>query len=146
MDFTQRKLSKSEWVGLEIPVPPSELKIIQLIKTGYSDLKVYNNNVQSVLSYLKIQNNEGVDSYVFETYFLEDIKKLGKKFDLPDSAIPLVKKQIYLEFKIRTQKLTKTNLIFSNLSSLRFLAICFPKKKTPKKQNGCCIIIRYRFY
>ena len=92
MDFTQRKLSKAEWIGLEIPVPPSELKIIQLIKTGYSDLKVYNNNVQSVLSYLKIQNNEGVDSYMFETYFLEDIKKLGKKFGLPDSAIPLVKK------------------------------------------------------
>ena len=138
MDFTQRKLSKSEWVGLEIPVPPSELKIIQLIKTGYSDLKVYNNNVQSVLSYLKIQNNEGVDSYVFETYFLEDIKKLGKKFDLPDSAIPLVKKHALKKadlFRIQNSD-TKINENKPNIFEFvlfKILADMFSEKKNTKK-------------
>ena len=138
MDFTQRKLSKAEWVALEVPVSQEELKIIQLIKNGYSDLKVYNNNVQSVLSYLKIQNNEGVDQYVFETYFQDEIKKLGKKFGLPEYVIPVVKKYTLKKVDLFRIQNSDTKINENKNSIFEFvlfnvLTDMFSERKTPKK-------------
>ena len=137
MDFTQRKLSKAEWVGLEIPVQPNELKIIQLIKNGYFNLKVYTNNVQSVLSYLKIQNNDGVDSYVFETYFQEDIKKLEKKFSLCEYVIPLGKKHILKKadlFRIQNSdaKITENKSTIFEFILFKILTDMFSEKRNTK--------------
>jgi len=137
MDFTQRKLSKAEWIGLEIPVHPNELKIIQLIKNGYFNLKVYTNNVQSVLTYLKIQNNEGVDSYVFETYFQEDIKKLEKKFSLREYVIPLGKKHILKKadlFRIQNSdaKITENKSTLFEFILFKILTDMFSEKKNTK--------------
>ena len=36
MDLRQRKLTKQEWITLEIPVQQNELNILKLIKAGYT--------------------------------------------------------------------------------------------------------------
>ena len=35
MDLKQRKLIKSEWDGIEIPVHKNELEVLRLIVNGY---------------------------------------------------------------------------------------------------------------
>ena len=40
MDLTQRKLNKSEWDSIEIPVSQSEQKILKLIIEGFNDVNI----------------------------------------------------------------------------------------------------------
>ena len=55
MDFTQNKLSKSEWENIEIPISAYEKKIILLIIQGYNDVNVRFNESQSLFSHIKIE-------------------------------------------------------------------------------------------
>ena len=49
MDLTQKKLSKSEWLNIEVPFPDSEKKILQLIINGYNNVNISVNNSLSLL-------------------------------------------------------------------------------------------------
>jgi hypothetical protein len=54
MDLKQRKLSKSEWDSIEIPVSKSETEILQLIVSGFSNIHIKINKTDSIFTYLKI--------------------------------------------------------------------------------------------
>jgi hypothetical protein len=40
MDLTQRKLNKSEWTSIEVPVSPSEIDILNLIVAGFKNVNI----------------------------------------------------------------------------------------------------------
>ena len=40
MDLNQRKLIKSEWDSIEIPVSPDEIEVLKLITKGYHDVNL----------------------------------------------------------------------------------------------------------
>ena len=42
MDLKQRKLTKSEWDGIEIPVHKNELEVLRLIVNGFSNVHLNN--------------------------------------------------------------------------------------------------------
>ena len=44
MDLNQRKLNKSEWDSIEIPVSKSEKDILNLIMLGFHDVNIRINN------------------------------------------------------------------------------------------------------
>ena len=45
MDLQQRKLTKSEWDSIEMPLSKSEIEILQLIADGYDNIDIkYNKN------------------------------------------------------------------------------------------------------
>ena len=44
MDLNQRKLNKSEWESIEIPVSKTEQDILQLIISGFNDVNIRINN------------------------------------------------------------------------------------------------------
>jgi len=44
MDLEQRKLNKSEWESIEIPVSQHENDVLKLIINGYSDVNIKFNN------------------------------------------------------------------------------------------------------
>ena len=46
MDFTQGKLTKSEWDGVEVPDSHDEQQIYQLIKDGYHNVNFVRNSSQ----------------------------------------------------------------------------------------------------
>ena len=76
MDLKQRKLSKSEWISIEIPVAKSEIEILQLIKNGYSDVNIKINKTDSLFTYLKIEYSTQIEEFLYAKYFADKIKSL----------------------------------------------------------------------
>ena len=69
MELIQRKLTKSEWEGIEIPVSEEEKEILKLIKNGFGDVNIKYNNNQSLLSYMRIDESLIMYEYLFKEYF-----------------------------------------------------------------------------
>lgn len=78
MDLKQRKLSKAEWESIEMPVSPEEIEILKLITNGYNDVNIKYNKNLSLFSYLKIEFNEKMEEYLYNTYFSSKINELFK--------------------------------------------------------------------
>jgi len=55
MDLNQRKLNKSEWNSIEIPVSTAEIEILKLITQGFHNTNIRINNHDSIFTYLKIE-------------------------------------------------------------------------------------------
>jgi len=79
MDLTQRKLNRSEWESIEVPVAAEEKEVLQLIINGTSAVNIKYNKDISLLSYLKVENNNEMEDYLYNKYFAERIKKLKTK-------------------------------------------------------------------
>ena len=76
MDLAQRKLNKSEWESIEIPVSQEEKEVLQLIMDGYSNVNIKYNKFNSLFTYLKIEYSEAMEDHLYNKYFSEKIKKL----------------------------------------------------------------------
>jgi hypothetical protein len=76
MDLTQRKLNKSEWESIEVPVSEQEKAVLQLIISGTENVNIKHNRAISLLSFLKVENNAEMEDYLFVKYFEEIIKKM----------------------------------------------------------------------
>ena len=94
MDLIQRKLTKSEWEGIEVPVSEDECEILKLIKNGYKDVNIRYNNNPSLIGYMKMGGDDVMVIYLFQEYFADTIKKLIKKYDILTSfPFPSLKKK-----------------------------------------------------
>ena len=80
MDLSQRKLLKSEWESIELPVSPQEKNILQMIKDGYHNVNIHANNHQSLFSFVKIEQNEGTELLLFQKYFEIQLKEIIQKY------------------------------------------------------------------
>lgn len=81
MDLKQRKLSKSEWESIEVPVSADEVEVLNLIMRGFSDVNLKYNKHNSLLTYLKIEKSDDMEDYLYNTYFAGKIGDLIKKYD-----------------------------------------------------------------
>jgi hypothetical protein len=79
MDLTQRKLNRSEWESIEVPVSAEEKEVLQLIINGTAFVNIKYNKAISLLSYLKVENNNEMEDYLYNKYFEARIKKLKTK-------------------------------------------------------------------
>jgi len=73
MDLTQKKLSKAEWLNVEIPVSDEEKEILQMIIRGYSDINIKQNNTSTIMSIMKIENTPENAGFLYQKYFEKDI-------------------------------------------------------------------------
>jgi len=78
MDLKQRKLNKSEWESIEIPVSESELDILQLIIKGYHDVMIRINKNNSIFSYLKIEFSEKMEDYIYNRFLRKRVDLIEK--------------------------------------------------------------------
>ena len=76
MDLKQRKLSKSEWDSIEIPVSKSEREILQLIINGFSNVQLKVNKTDSIFTHLKIEYNADIEKFLYVKFFADKIKEL----------------------------------------------------------------------
>ena len=76
MDLKQRKLSKSEWDSIEIPVSKGELEILQLITSGFSNVHLKINKADSIFTHLKIEYNPQIEEFLYVKFFADKIKQL----------------------------------------------------------------------
>ena len=82
MDLTQRKLTKAEWEGIEVPVNEKEQEILELMKKGYHDVMIKYNKTHSLLSHSRIVATPAIHLFMYEKYFEKGIKKMCKKYEL----------------------------------------------------------------
>lgn len=80
MDLTQRKLTRSEWETIEVPVSSDEKDILKLIIYGYHDVNIRTNNHQSLYSFLKIDQSPGTEILLFKKYFEDTLQKCISKY------------------------------------------------------------------
>ena len=91
MDLNQRKLNKSEWDSIEVPVSSNEQEVLQMITKGYHDINIKENNFNSIFTYLKIEYSELMEDYLFNKYLRPVIEEIIKKYNL--DFIKFVKKE-----------------------------------------------------
>ena len=102
MNLSQRKLNKSEWESVEIPVSQDEKTII---KTGYSNLNCSHNPAPTIMNILKIENNITNERYIYNYYLKDRIDKLISQHNLSIKIESIVEKK-----KIATGKHKSTSL------------------------------------
>lgn len=83
MDLKQRKLTKSEWDGIEIPVHKDELEILRLIVNGFSNVHLKVNKTDSIFTHLKIEYNAQIEEFLYAKFFADKIKALVEKYNVP---------------------------------------------------------------
>ena len=84
MDLLQRKLTKSEWESIEVPVNIQEQRINDLIKCGFHDVQLKKNYTMSLLRHLKISYTEAIDNYVYTNYLHSHIIRIYTKYKIED--------------------------------------------------------------
>ena len=77
MDLSQTKLSKSEWVSVEIPVAEQEKRVLSLIMDGYKNPDIRTNRHLSLLAFMKVEATEEMEYYLYKTYFSQSIDKIN---------------------------------------------------------------------
>lgn len=112
MDLNQRKLTKSEWESIEVPVSDNEKEVLSLICKGYHNVNIKYNNHISLFGYLKIEFSALMEDYLYYTYFLikiEEMKKYGVSFEYDNTikSSPVIKKADI----IRLQKNNVTKIL-----------------------------------
>jgi|LauGreDrversion4_2_1035121.scaffolds.fasta_scaffold03843_2 hypothetical protein len=87
MDLKQRKLNKSEWESIEVPVSPQEIEILKLIISGYHNVNIRVNNKNSIFTFLKLEYSEKMEDYLYNNYLRErgdkieaELKKIFKEY------------------------------------------------------------------
>ena len=102
MDLQQRKLTKSEWDFLEVPLGSKELRILRMIYNSYKNVDYTINDTKSMLGFMKLssKNNE-FDWYLYENYFKKSIDKLLLKYNI----------QFKVSGKKNKKKIKKADLI-----------------------------------
>ena len=81
MDLSQKKLTKAEWLNVEIPVVESEKLVLDLISNGYSNPDIRSNNTQSLLTSMKLGSIPNIHEYIYTTYFAEIIRDFHKTYN-----------------------------------------------------------------
>ena len=81
MDLSQKKLIKEEWELLERPFSLEEEEILKMINTSYSNVNTIFNKTKSLLTWMKLENTESLQQYLFDKYLLEKVNKLIVKLN-----------------------------------------------------------------
>jgi hypothetical protein len=104
MDLTQRKLNKSEWESIEIPVNDKEKSILQLIMNSTEDVNIRINDAISLLSFLKVENSVEMEDYLFVKYFSSRLNSIKKENGLNDDKKNLIQPKVKKADLIRLER------------------------------------------
>ena len=110
MDFTQGKLTKSEWDGVEVPDSHDEQQIYQLIKDGYHDVGIVRNASQTLLQYMKIAPSDEMHAHMYELYFKTHVDEMREAFGLSAFETDTDKKKLVKKADLIRIQNTNSNL------------------------------------
>ncbi len=127
MDLSQTKLTKAEWLSIEVAVSDSEKRILQMIMEGAAGNNCASNDAQTILSFMKINKNDEMDYYVFETYFLPIIERM--------KAVPVIREWLKNLDKKKMKKPNRSDMIrIENMSA----SMGINPDKTDKHSGNRC--------
>ena len=110
MDLQQNKLTKSEWESIETPSSCEEKNIYKLIIKGFHNVNIKENQTLSILSFLKLQNTELINNYIFMKYLQPSIQRIYKTNRIKYKPLELNKKTLSKADIIRFDHMEKTLL------------------------------------
>ena len=70
MDLNQRKLNRSEWNSIEVPVSKYEIEVLNMIMKGYHDVNIRINNNNSIFTFLKIEYTEKMEDFIYNKHLI----------------------------------------------------------------------------
>ncbi len=106
MDLKQRKLNKSEWESIEVPESLDKIKILKLMIDSYTNVNNKINYTKSIFSFLKIEYNEKMEDYLYNTYLRNKCDIIEKKL----VKINIKYKCIKIDIKIKIKTADKIRL------------------------------------
>jgi len=121
MDLNQRKLTKSEWQGIEIPVSQEEKEVLELIIRGFHDVNIKYNKHNSLFSFLKIEYSQAMEDYLYNKYFSSIISSLRDKhptisqLSVSVHANPVIKKADLIRLEKNNAEKMKLDTAFEYL-------------------------------
>lgn len=98
MDLEQRKLNKSEWETIEVPVSQSEIDVLKMIIAGFTDVNIKFNKTNTIFTFLKIEYNEKMEDYLYDKFLSSQINELIKLYKLETK----IKIDLNTKFQIKT--------------------------------------------
>jgi len=141
MDLTQRKLNKSEWDSIEIPVSESEKKILKLIIAGFNNVCIKVNEHNSLISFLKIEHNDKMEDYLFNKYFREIITKMITQYSANYIIMP-----VSSDIKVKSAdkiRLEKNNLDTINQSEIYEFVLISHLENILKAKSSKILMFHY---
>lgn len=117
MDLSQRKLTKQEWEGIEVPVSAQENLVLKMIREGFTNINIRDNRNQSLQTFAKLENSDAMENHIFTKHIQPKLekpyKKLGLKFLKKQGGAKLAPKKrdlIRLENMEKSLESHKSNL------------------------------------
>uniref|UniRef100_A0A6C0LKS4 Helicase/UvrB N-terminal domain-containing protein n=1 Tax=viral metagenome TaxID=1070528 RepID=A0A6C0LKS4_9ZZZZ len=151
MDLQQRKLTKTEWDSIEIPVSEEEKGILRLIKEGYKNVNIRKNNTLSLFTLLKIEYSEKMEDYLYNTYLKEIGNKIEKKLGSLKTPIMYNAVEISANVKIcsadriRLEKNNEQSLIKTDIYDFVMLDIVSKLLQYNETKPGGSKFVHYYF-
>lgn len=147
MEFTQQKLSRSEWNSTEISVSESEMDILNLITSGYRDVNIRINKSNSIFTFLKIEYSESIENYLYEKYLADMVNNIATKYNAPFLKINISSKTtIKSADKIRISKTDVDKLISEKVYELSLIEHIEKILKFKEKNNNKWIFHYFTLY
>ena len=79
MDLSQKKLTRAEWINIEILVDENEQKVLDLIVNGYHNVNLKRNFNQTIVHEMKLVDVTNIHEYLYDEYFAHIMNPLIKK-------------------------------------------------------------------
>lgn len=147
MEFTQHKLSRSEWNSTEIPVSETEMDILNLITSGYRDVNIRINKSSSIFTFLKIEYSEAIENYLYDKYLATMVNNIATKYNAPFLKINISSKiTIKSADKIRISKTDVEKLISEQVYELSLIEHIEKILKFKEKNNKKWIFHYFTLY
>ena len=138
MDLTQRKLNRSEWESIEIPVSMEEKEVLQLIIDGTKSVNIKKNKSISLISFLKVENNSEMEDYLYNKYFDSRIKKIklkcqdtGEVLTVTANSNPKMKKADLI--RLEKNDISKIPIVYETILIDVFEKLLLCKEKKSKE-------------
>ena len=131
MDLEQRKLNKSEWETIEVPVLQSEIDVLKMIINGFTDVNIKFNKTITIFTFLKIEYNEKMEDYLYDKFLSSQINELIKLYKLENK----IKIDINSKMQIKTAdkiRLENTNNISMKDKDIYEFVLLFHVEQTIK--------------
>lgn len=107
MDFSQTKLTHSEWDSTEKPITDDERAILTMIIAGFDNPTITVNTHTSFMTYFKLAYSPTTEQYIYATYFKPIADKIAPACAPPVDAAP----KITSADRIRFGKIAQTAFV-----------------------------------
>jgi hypothetical protein len=147
MDMKQRKLNRSEWNSLEIPVSKNEIDILNMIIQGNNNVNVKINNNNSIFTFLKIEYSEKMEDYIYNKYLKERGDKIENELKIIDENYKKIKMdndaKLNSADKIRLERFDETSLKKNDVYEFILLTLIEQILHNNTVRNNILLHLRY---